>query len=158
MNQKQTYIDNPNYDNQNYQTDLSASTVLLKYLDKYPKPTHNIIYNERQLEINNYYIMKYKSESYILRLIILFCGLALIGCLFFFKGFISETLYITYLGIIISVGIITILYNVYDLLYRDNRRFDEYDYGYMSLIGTDMSSPQTKDNSTNNDSDKIKCV
>lgn len=157
MNHNETYIDNPNYDERDYQTDLSASTVLLKYLDKYPKPSPNNIYNERQLEMNNYYIMKYKSESYILKLIIFFCGLSLIGCLFFFKGFISETLYIMYLGIIISVGIITIIYNIYDLLYRDNRRFDEYDYGYMSLIGTDMSGNKT-DNSTNDDSNKFKCV
>lgn len=157
MNHNETYIHNPNYDHRDYQTDLSASTVLLKYLDKYPKPKPNIMYNERQLEMNNYYIMKYKSESYILKLIIFFCGLALIGCLFFFKGFISETLYIMYLGIIISVGIITIIYNIYDLLYRDNRRFDEYDYGYMSLTGTDMSG-NTTDNSTNDDSNKFKCV
>lgn len=158
MTQTQTYIDNPKYDETDYHTDLSASTALLKYLDKYPKPKHDIVYNERQLEINNYYIMKYKSESYIFRLIIFFCGLALIGCLFFYKGFISEILYIIYLGIIISVGIITIIYNVYDLIYRDKRRFDEYDYGYMSLIGTDVSG-NTVDNSTNdNDSDKIKCV
>jgi uncharacterized membrane protein len=156
MNHKQTYIDNPKYDEANYQTDISASSVLLKYLNKYPKPKDNV-YNERQLEINNYYIMKYKSESYIFKLIIFFCGLALIGCLFFFKGFISETLYITYLGIIISVGIITILYNVYDLLYRDKRRFNEYDYGYMSLIESDISG-NIIDNSTNDNSDKIKCV
>lgn len=153
-----TYIDDPKYDQSDNQIDLSASTVLLKYLDKYPKPKHDIIYDERQIEINNYYIMKYKSESYIFKLIIFFCGLALIGCLFFSKGFISETLYIIYLGIIISVGIITIIYNVYDLLYRDKRRFDEYDYGYMSLIGSDMAVPTTKDESINNDSDKIKCV
>jgi hypothetical protein len=154
---KQTYIDNPNYDKDNYQTDISASTVLLKYLDKYPQPKPNIIYNERQLEINNYYIMKYKSESYILRLIIFFCGLSLVGCLFFFKGFIGETLYITYLGIIISVGIITIIYNVYDLFYRDKRRFEEYDYGYMNLIDSDVSGNKD-DKSANDDSDKIKCV
>lgn len=152
----QTYIDNPNYDQSIHQTDLSASTVLLKYVDKYPKPKHNIVYNDRQLEINNYYIMKYKSESYILQLIIFFCGLALIGCLFFFKGFIGETLYLIYLGIIISAGIITILYNIFDLLYRDKRRFDEYDHGYMSLIGSDMSGNKL-DNSSN-DNDKIKCV
>lgn len=155
MNQTHSYIDNPNYDNSDYQTDLSASTVLLKYLDKYPKPKPNIIYNERQLEINNYYIMKYKSESYILKLIIFFCGLALIGCLFFYKGFIGETLYITYLGIIISVGIITIIYNVYDLIFRDNQRFDEYDYGYMSLA-IDVSG--NKVDNSNDDSDEIKCV
>jgi hypothetical protein len=59
--------------------------------------------------------------------------------LFFLKGFIGETLYIIYLGIIISIGIITIGYNIYNLLYRDNIRFDEYDYGYMSEIGTDIS-------------------
>jgi len=129
--------------NDNYSNDLNNSYALLKYLNKSQRDPDeaqpNIIYNERQIGVNKYYIMKYQSESYILKLIIFFCGLALIGCLFFLKGLISETLHIIYLGIIITIGLITILYNVYNLLYRDNIRFDEYDYGYMSSIGDDLS-------------------
>jgi len=127
--------------NQNYQTDLSASTLLLKYLDNYQSKINvpvNLDYSNRQLEINNYYIMKYRSESYILKLIIFFCGMALIGCFFFLKGFIGESLYVTYLGIIISIGIFVIIYNIYYLLYRDNIRYDEYNYGNMSYPGRDM--------------------
>ena len=87
-NAYQTQYNNNLKINQNYQKDIATSTLLLKYLDKYPIKTDNIIHSKRHLDINNYYIMKYQSEIYILKLIILFCGLALIGCLFFLKGFI----------------------------------------------------------------------
>jgi len=139
LTQQQNYMNI----NHNYSSDLNNSYALLKYLNKSQRDPDesqpNIIYNERQIDVNKYYIMKYQSESYILKLIIFFCGLALLGCLFFLKGLIGETLYIIYLGIIISIGIITICYNMYNLLYRDNMRFDEYDYGYMSNIGNDIS-------------------
>jgi len=153
--------------NHNYSSDLNNSYLLLKYLNKSkrdPDKEHpNIIYNERQIDVNKYYIMKYQSESYILKLIIFFCGLALIGSLFFFKGFIGETLYIIYLGIIISIGIITIGYNIYNLLYRDNIRFDEYDYGYMSEIGTDIygntgSTGSTGSTGNTGSNEENKCI
>jgi hypothetical protein len=100
--------------------------------------------------------MKYQSETYILKLIIFFCGLALIGALIFLKGFINESIYILYLGIIISVAIITIAYNIYNLIYRDNTRFDETDFGYMQKPGTDVNYP---DISFNLDADiDGKCV
>lgn len=143
--------------NSNYTTDLSASLFLLKYLDKYHDKPKNLTYDKRQVDINKYYIMKYKSESYILKLIIFFCGLALIGCLFFFKGLISETLYIVYLGFIITIGIIMVVYNIYLLKYRDNQRFDEYDYGYMQRPGTDVGNLIIK-NADNSSSDSDKTI
>jgi hypothetical protein len=138
---QQNYM-NSNY---NYSNDLTISDGLLKYLNKYQgKDKHiNLIYGEKQIDVNKYYIQKYQSESYIFKLIIFFCGLALVGCLFFLKGLISETLYIIYLGIIISIGFITIGYTIYNLLFRDNVRFDEYDYGDMSNIGTDIFENDT---------------
>lgn len=98
----------------------------------------NNIYDEKELEVNNYYILKYKSESDILKSIIFFCGLSLIGCFFFLKGLIGESLYIMYLGCIITFGMIYIIYNMYDLKHRDNQKFDEYDYRYTQTIGTDI--------------------
>jgi hypothetical protein len=121
----------------------------------------NDIYNKKLLDVNNYYILKYKSESHILKLIIFFCGLALIGCLFFLKGFIGETLYIIYLGFIITIGLFYIIYNIYDLIYRDNQRFDEYDYGYMQKPGTDLpklNEPKKIEHETNIKDKKNKCL
>ncbi len=119
----------------------------------YPKkePNKNHIYNQKLLDVNNYYILKYKSESNILKLIIFFCGLALIGCVFFLKGLIGEALYIIYLGFIITIGVFHVIYNIYDLKYRDNQRFDEYEYGYMNEPGTDLSGSYITVNTTNDD-------
>ena len=123
--------------------------------------TTNDIYNKKLLDVNNYYILKYKSESHILKLIIFFCGLALIGCLFFLKGFIGETLYIIYLGFIITIGLFYIIYNIYDLQYRDNQQFDEYDYGYMQKPGTDLpklNESKEIEEETNMKDKKNKCL
>lgn len=136
-------IDNQNIDNQNIKNT-------------------NDVYNEKLLDVNNYYILKYKSESHILKLIIFFCGLALIGCFFFLKGFIGEALYITYLVFIIVVGMCYIIYNIYDLLYRDNQKFDEYNYGYIQKPGTDIKVKNKKENKEDeniNKDDKLnKCI
>jgi hypothetical protein len=122
----------------------------------------NVNYNKKLLDVNNYYILKYKSESHILKIIIFFCGLALIGCLFFLKGFIGETLYIIYLGFIITIGLFYVIYNIYDLKYRDNQRFDEYDYGYMQKPGTDLpkinKTPKKEEETNIKDNKKNKCL
>jgi hypothetical protein len=120
----------------------------------------NIIYDEKELDVNNYYILKYKSESHIFKSIIFFCGLALIGCFFFLKGLIGEALYIIYLGCIITFGMVYIIYNLYDLKYRDNQQFDEYDYRYMQKPGTDIkpiTKEKTEDLNTTDDK-KNKCI
>lgn len=150
--------------NSNYNFDVGISTGFLKYLDSYksyPNENNpNEDYKQRHIEINNYYIMKYQSEIYIFKLIIFFCGLAIVGSLFFLKGFINETIYIIYLGIIIASGIIMISYNIYKLIFRDNIRFDETDFGYIKSPGTDISYGELPidDDANPNKKDDDKCV
>jgi hypothetical protein len=160
-NYAQQYLNNKVI-NSNYNLDVGLSTGLLKYLDSYKSEPNvnnpNSDYKQRHIDVNTYYIMKYQSESYILKLIIFFCGLALIGSLFFLKGFINESVYILYLGIIISVGIITIAYNIYTLIYRDNTRFDEIDFGYMNDPGTDISYVDISFDLVNPNAIDLKCV
>jgi hypothetical protein len=158
-------IDNPNYINSDSLLDISNSYSSLKYVNSYKENPGNEIYNKRHIDSNKYYIMKYQSESYILKLIIFFCGLSLVGCLFYLKGLIGETLYIIYLGIIISIGIIIVMYNIYNLIYRDYYYFDEKNFDYMSYPGTDISGEDMKKiekKSNNSDStvnsSKNKCV
>jgi hypothetical protein len=130
----------------NYEKDIKFSSNVLGYINEIQrhdkKPTVHNKYKNRQLEINNYYIMKYNSESYILKLIIFFCGLALVGCLFHLKGYVDDTIYAVYLGIILSIATIIISYNIYLLIFRSNSYFDEDDYGYLYKIGRDMDNLQ----------------
>jgi len=157
INYAQQYSNDLNV-NKNYKNDLYLSTGLLKYLDSYKShQISNNVYNERKIDVNNYYIMKYQSESHILKLIIFFCGLALIGSFFFLKGFIGESLYILYLGIILSIGIIIIIYNIYILIYRDNRHFDEHDFGYMKHPGNDYEGDNEAKLEINDKKDDLKC-
>jgi uncharacterized membrane protein len=152
-------IDNPNYTSSDNLLDISNAYTSLKYVNTYEQKPGNEIYNKRHIDSNKYYIMKYQSESHILKLIIFFCGLSLIGCLFYLKGLIGETLYIIYLGIIISIGIIMVIYNMYKLIYRDYYYFDESNYGYMSYPGTDMSGQDMKkiEKKSNVESSKNNC-
>ena len=50
-------IDNPNYIDSNYSLDISQSYNSLKYLNSYKQKPGNEVYNERQIDVNNYYIM-----------------------------------------------------------------------------------------------------
>jgi hypothetical protein len=159
-NYLQQYINNTIIDS-NYKTDIALSSGFLKYLNSYKSDPNannaNNVYKQRHIDVNNYYIMKYQSESYLLKLIIFFCGLALIGALFFLKGFISESLYIVYLGIIISIALIVISYNIYKLIYRDNTRFDETDFGYANT-GKDISYVDISFDWINPNLTDLKCV
>lgn len=132
--------------NKNYEKDAKFSSEVLAHMNEIQRHDKKKIvqkqYKNRQVEINNYYIMKYNSESYIFKLIIFFCGLALIGCLFHLKGYIDDTLYAVYLGIILSVATITIIYNIFLLFFISKRYFDESDYGNLYNIGTDMNNLQ----------------
>jgi len=139
----------------NYKKDINYSTYLINYLNNIKnkqnsrKQPYNEANEKRKLEINNYYILKYKKESDILKELIFFCGLALIGCIVFMKGFISESFYIIYLASIFVIGFIKILYSIYNLYSRDNINFDETDFSYSSIAGTDISN-----NIINTDTDK----
>jgi hypothetical protein len=127
----------------NYNNDIRYSSILLQYLNKNTLNDND----KRQMEINNYYISKYNNESNILKQIIFFCCMALVGSLFFLNGLISESLYIVYVSLIIFIGCMNVFYSIYNLYLRDNIVFDEYEYKFMNAPGKDMSYiPITKEN------------
>uniref|UniRef100_A0A6C0ETQ4 Uncharacterized protein n=1 Tax=viral metagenome TaxID=1070528 RepID=A0A6C0ETQ4_9ZZZZ len=124
----------------NYKGDIRMSTVMLDYLNNNKlENIDNSLNDMRQIDINNYYTAKYNKESNILKQIIFYCCLALVGSLFFLKGLITETLYIVYLAIIIFIGFSAVLYSLYNLYMRDSIVFDEYDYPYLKAPGNDIS-------------------
>jgi hypothetical protein len=128
--------DNLNAEKSNYATDITLSTglvnkLILSHSNSYSDVSYNPNNDERQIKINNYYISKYEAETNVLKQIIFFCGLCIIGCLFYIKGIISEGIYILYLGIIIAVGSIYVCSSIIKLYFRDRIYYDEYDYGLM---------------------------
>jgi hypothetical protein len=157
-------------ENTNYKKDIDYSTYLIDVINdiQIKKNSLKQPYNEenekRQLQINNFYILKYKKESDILKQLIFFCGLALLGCIVFMKGFISEPFYIIYLAIIFVIGLLKILFSIYNLYARDNIIFDETDYSYSSIAGRDLynisdtSIKIDKDKDKDKDKDTSKCI
>ena len=158
--------DNLNAEKLNYSKDITLSTSFLNKINLDKSTTvdsYDSINDERQVKINNYYISKYTAESNILKQIIFFCGLCIIGSLFYMKGLIGESIYIIYLGIIIAVGSIYVCSSIIMLYFRDKQIFDEYDYGLMNDPGDglDLSYNSYKPDievSSAKVKDKDKCV
>ena len=116
--------DDLNAEKLNYSTDISLSTTILNKLNKNnsdnsdKSDNSDILNDERHIKVNNYYISKYAAETNILKQIIFFCGLCIIGGLFFMKGLIGESIYIIYLGIIITVGCIYVCSSIFMLYFH----------------------------------------
>ena len=143
----------------NYNQDIQFSGGFIRYLNTIKlKDVDNSLNDMRQIDINHYYTSKYNKESNILKQIIFYCCLALVGSFFFLKGLITELFYILYLAIIIFVGFSSVIYSLYNLYFRNSIIFDEYDYPFMKAPGTDMSyNSVTKDTEDTTDTDN-KCL
>jgi hypothetical protein len=146
-------------ENDNHNMDIKKSRYMLNYLNSNKlEDIDNSLNDTRQIDINNYYTAKYNKESNILKQIIFYCCLALVGSLFFLKGYISEQLYIIYLAIIIFIGFSAIIYSLYNLYMRDSIVFDEYDYPYLKAPGTDMSDNSVEIKNNVDTVDPNKCL
>ena len=85
---------------------------------------------DRLVEIDRYYIAKYKAEIRVLKTFIFFCCLALIGSIFYNKGMISMLLFTIYTGLLFLVMFIVIARDLINIFLRDSTNFDEYDYSF----------------------------
>jgi len=92
----------------------------------------------RLVEINTYYGQRYEAQSNLMKKIILVCLPVLIIFIFKKKGFIPEMIANYLLGIIIAVGAILIIRNVWDIYTRSNMDFNAYDWNY------EVSDPSTQ--------------
>jgi hypothetical protein len=95
----------------------------------------------RLIEIDRYYIAKYKAETKVLQVVIFFCCLALIGSILYNKEIISLLMYTTYVGFISLIMLLVIGRDMYNIFIRDSTNFDEIDYtlSYRPVI-PDISS------------------
>ena len=84
----------------------------------------------RMVEINTYYGNRYEAQGKLMKTIILFCLPVLILYIIKKKGLIPETISNYLIGIIIAVGAIVILRNIWDLWTRSNMDFNSYNWDY----------------------------
>ena len=85
-------------------------------------------HNKKQQDIQEYYHQRYEQQIFIVKLVILFSFIAMVGCLLFNYGIISVYLLTFYLGFVFSIGFVVIFYYLWDLSVRNKTVFDEYDF------------------------------
>jgi len=96
---------------------------------------------DRLLEIDRYYISKYKAQTNILKTFIFFCCLALIGAIIYNKQLMTLLTYTCYIAFIFIVMLLIIGRDIFNLFMRDNQNFDEFDYSIYyrpTSIGSNM--------------------
>ena len=93
----------------------------------------------RLVEINTYYGQRYEAQSNLMKKIIMVCIPILILYILKKKGIIPETIANYIIGIVIAVGTVFILYNVWDIFTRSNMEFNTYNWEYEQPSGQSPS-------------------
>ncbi len=88
----------------------------------------NVNHKKKQQDIQEYYNKQYQQQIFLLKLLILFSLISLVGCLFFNYGLITVVALAIYLGLVFSIGFVVFFYYLWDFFLRDNTNFDEYNF------------------------------
>ena len=98
---------------------------------------------------NTYYYKKYRQQTKMLFFIIFICIVMItLSKLRSLYPYFDEKAYSLIIGIILGLAFIRIFLELWDLLIRDNKNFDEYDYsiyGKPSKNITELAESDTKD-------------
>jgi hypothetical protein len=84
----------------------------------------------RLVEINTYYGQRYEAQSGLMKKIIMVCIPLLILFILKKKMILPETIGNYIIGVVIAVGAVYILYNVWDIFTRSNMDFATYDWEF----------------------------
>ncbi len=119
----------------NYKEDINYIVQVnnkIKQLNNNKDISNNLLQiekiNKRHIETNTYYINKYYKQIGILKEIIFFCCLGLLGFILYSKSIFSENLLIMYIGFLLSILFIKVMYDLWDIYIRDEKNFNEYDF------------------------------
>jgi hypothetical protein len=127
------YTANPNDNALNMDIEITNSVIKslyeLKGGDKYAQEKIN---KNRLVQLDRYYISKLQAETRVLKTIVFFCCLGLIGTLIFNNSFITSLFYTVYMGILFFIMFIIVSRDLADIFLRDNMIFDEYDYAFLN--------------------------
>ena len=91
---------------------------------------------------NTYYYKRYKALNAILYFIMLICVIIIVVTIIKKSvPFFDDTAYSVVVGFILALSVIYIVRQLWSIMFRDNKNFDEYAYTF---------NPNTIDNDTNN--------
>jgi lipopolysaccharide export LptBFGC system permease protein LptF len=127
-------------------------TVNLHYKENQDKIPQDEVVNK--IRWNTYYYKKYRQQTRLLFFIIFICVLMIVlSKLRSRSPYFDEKAYSFVIGIILGVTFIYMIYGLWDLLLKDDKNFDEYDYSIYGISGKDI----TELNEVESISDKPKC-
>ena len=125
------YDDNPESNNKNKISDLKNIAHYSKFITDYNRTddlNKNLVNLQNNLEIEMFYILKYKAQIDLLKYIILTCCVALLGSLAYHSSLMPSAAYTLYLIVVFSIGFIFIIYKYFDIFMRSKLNFNERDY------------------------------
>jgi hypothetical protein len=85
---------------------------------------------DRLVQIDRYYIAKYKAETRVLQSVVFFCCVAMVGSVLFNKGLISLLSFTMYIGFVGIIMLYVIGRDIYNIFIRDSANYDEIDYNF----------------------------
>lgn len=109
--------------NSNYLGEIENTLIKIENVE------NNLENSKRNLEIKDYYEKKITKQNSVLKYAILLVSLLLGLSIVYNSGLMSDTLYFILIGLIIAYMIIYIFIEMIDIMWRDNKYFDEYNFG-----------------------------
>jgi len=133
-------------DVKNTQQDLTNQIVMLNVVENQLKNAEKKLQENksaevsalRMAEINTYYSEKYKAHGYVMKVLIVFSILILAFVVLNKKKLIPNVVMQIAIAILVAFFIIWLLYTLFDLSYRNNMIYSEYDFPFdPNQIGED---------------------
>tara|TARA_Y100000768_G_C23991051_1_gene693085 strand:+ start:9270 stop:10199 length:930 start_codon:yes stop_codon:yes gene_type:complete len=81
---------------------------------------------KRNLKLNTFYEKKLKNQTYILKTMSYIFLTLLTICLIYKFGFINNTFFILLTSVGITIALVTFIYKIVDIFFRDNVDYDSY--------------------------------
>jgi hypothetical protein len=114
-------------------------TVNLHFKEKQDKiPQYEVV---NKIRWNTYYYKKYRQQTRMLVFIIFICVL-MIALSKLRSAYFDEKAYSLVVGIILGLAFIYTLYGIWDLSIKDDKNFDEYNYGVYGGGGGNYNVPE----------------
>lgn len=103
----------------------------------------------RMVQINTYYGKRYNAHSTMMKTVVITCIPIIILSILANKGIISSSIFGALTGIIMVIGIIVVVFQLFDMSRRSKMNWDEYDWYFDR-----DSAPEVKDEEDEEEEDE----
>ena len=140
------FDEDPNKDINNKLSDIKNIAHYSKFITDINRTQdldQNLANLQNNLEIDMFYILKYKAQMDLLKYIIFTCCVALLGSLAYHASLIPSTVYTLYLIAVFSIGFILVIHKYFDIFIRSKLDFNERDYNSIYKPSNNVDKPNT---------------